>query len=104
MSEASNAAGLVTTSQVTDASPAGFVAHARGRGQQSEIARQYIEETKVDVIYSHADSYVYPGPGSQLLLGTPDTFACSLPRSPAFSALFTPEMSTWHICSAPSSY
>jgi alkaline phosphatase len=44
------ATGLVTTSQVTDATPASFAAHTSDRGRQSEIARQYIEETKPDVI------------------------------------------------------
>jgi alkaline phosphatase len=40
----------VTTAQVTDASPAAFGAHVPDRAQQSEIARQYIEESKPDVI------------------------------------------------------
>ncbi len=42
--------GLVTTSQVTDATPAAFGAHVPDRDEQSEIARQYIEESKPDVI------------------------------------------------------
>ena len=40
----------MTTSQVTDASPAAFVAHVDDRDKQSEIAKQYITDTKVDVI------------------------------------------------------
>ena len=47
---AGKSVGLVTTSQVTDASPAAFAAHVEDRDEQSEIARQYIEEAKVDVI------------------------------------------------------
>jgi len=37
---AGKATGLVTTAQVTDASPAAFGAHVPDRGDQSEIARQ----------------------------------------------------------------
>jgi alkaline phosphatase len=47
---AGKATGLVTTSQVTDASPAAFGAHVSDRNLQSEIAEQYIEDTRVDVI------------------------------------------------------
>jgi alkaline phosphatase len=39
---AGKSVGLVTTSQVTDASPAGFAAHVEDRSQHREIARQYI--------------------------------------------------------------
>lgn len=42
--------GVVTTSQVTDASGAAFVAHVQSRRDQSEIARQMIEDVGVDVI------------------------------------------------------
>ena len=38
---AGKATGLVTTSQVTDATPAAYAAHVSDRAQQSEIARQY---------------------------------------------------------------
>ena len=38
------ATGLVTTSQVTDATPAAYAAHVTDRAQQSEIARQFLEE------------------------------------------------------------
>lgn len=48
--EAGKATGLVTTSQVTDATPAAFAAHVSDRTDQGGIARQYIEETKPDVI------------------------------------------------------
>lgn len=47
---AGKATGLVTTCQVTDATPAAFGAHVPDRADQAEIARQYIEETSVDVI------------------------------------------------------
>lgn len=47
---AGKAAGLVTTCQVTDATPAAFAAHVPIRTDQREIARQFIEETGVDLI------------------------------------------------------
>lgn len=47
---AGKSVGVITTSQVTDASPAAFGSHVADRGDQSEIARQFIEETGIDVI------------------------------------------------------
>ena len=41
---------LVVTSTVTDATPAAFGAHVSSRYCENEIARQYIQLTKVDVI------------------------------------------------------
>ncbi|WP_273844402.1 alkaline phosphatase [Rubrobacter calidifluminis] len=53
--------GLVTTSQVTDASPAAFGgASVKNRDEQSEIARQYIEEVGVDVILGGGEDWWYP--------------------------------------------
>ncbi|ELZ02941.1 alkaline phosphatase [Natrialba chahannaoensis JCM 10990] len=43
------ATGLVTTTQLTHATPAAFATHVRSRGQQEEIARQYVREQDVDV-------------------------------------------------------
>lgn len=48
--EAGKSVGVVSTSQVTDASGAAFAAHVPDRADQSEIARQMIEEAEVDVI------------------------------------------------------
>lgn len=42
--------GLITTCHVTDATPAAFAAHVDLRVNHREIARQYIEDTAVDVI------------------------------------------------------
>jgi alkaline phosphatase len=42
--------GLISTCQVTDATPAAFAAHVPHRADQSEVARQYIERVGVDVI------------------------------------------------------
>lgn len=42
--------GLVVTSTITHATPAAFGAHVNSRKCETEIARQYIEETGVDVL------------------------------------------------------
>ena len=52
--------GLVTSSQVTDATPASFGAHVADRGDQSEIARQYLESSQPDVILGGGEDYWYP--------------------------------------------
>lgn len=52
--------GLVTTGEITDASTAAFDAHVADRGQQTEIARQYIEETGVDVLLGGGEDFWYP--------------------------------------------
>ena len=57
---AGKATGLVTDSQVTDATPASFGAHIADRDKQSEIARQYIEDSKPDVILGGGEDYWYP--------------------------------------------
>jgi alkaline phosphatase len=51
--------GLVTDSQVTDATPASFGAHVPDRDEQSEIARQYIEDSRPDVILGGGEDYWY---------------------------------------------
>jgi alkaline phosphatase len=63
---AGKATGLVTTAQVTDASPAAFGAHVPDRAQQSEIARQFLEMSKPDVILGGGeDRWLPPGdPGA----------------------------------------
>jgi alkaline phosphatase len=58
--EAGKATGLVTDSQVTDATPASFGAHIADRDKQSEIARQYIEKSKPDVILGGGEDYWFP--------------------------------------------
>jgi len=42
--------GLVTTSSVTDATPAAFAAHIADRNQERHIAQQYLEESEPDII------------------------------------------------------
>jgi alkaline phosphatase len=58
--QAGKATGLVTDSQVTDATPASFGAHVPDRDKQSEIARQYIEESRPEVILGGGEDYWYP--------------------------------------------
>lgn len=48
--EEGKATGLVATSTITHATPASFAAHVNSRKCETEIARQYIEESGVDVL------------------------------------------------------
>jgi alkaline phosphatase len=48
--DAGKSVGLVTTSSVTDATPAAFAAHVDDRSEQRRIAQQYLEESRPDVI------------------------------------------------------
>lgn len=48
--DAGYAAGLVTTTQLTHATPASFAAHVEDRGSQEEIARQYVQEQDLDLL------------------------------------------------------
>jgi alkaline phosphatase len=57
---AGKATGLVTTSQVTDATPAAFASHVEDRSDQSEIARQFIEDAKPDVILGGGEDFWFP--------------------------------------------
>ncbi|MER1995170.1 MAG: alkaline phosphatase [Arthrobacter sp.] len=52
--------GLVTTSQVTDATPAAFGSHVADRGEQSEIARQFLESSRPDLILGGGEDHWYP--------------------------------------------
>jgi alkaline phosphatase len=58
--QAGKATGLVTDSQVTDATPASFGAHVPDRDKQSEIARQYITQSRPDVILGGGEDYWFP--------------------------------------------
>ncbi|WP_219417900.1 alkaline phosphatase [Pseudonocardia nigra] len=57
---AGKSTGLVTTSQVTDATPAAFAAHVAARSDQSAIAEQYLEPTGVDVILGGGEDHWFP--------------------------------------------
>jgi alkaline phosphatase len=54
------ATGLVTTAQVTDATPAAFGSHVKDRDEQSQIARQFLEKSRPDVILGGGEDYWYP--------------------------------------------
>ncbi len=43
--------GLVTTATITDATPACFAAHVGSRGEQDEIAAQYVRDGGADVLF-----------------------------------------------------
>jgi alkaline phosphatase len=47
---AGKATGLVTTSEVTDASPAAFFSNAADRDDEEDIARQYVEDSRPAVV------------------------------------------------------
>ena len=57
---AGKATGLVTTAQVTDASPAAFFAQTPNRSAQDEIARQYLEASRPDVVLGGGEDWWYP--------------------------------------------
>jgi alkaline phosphatase len=71
--KAGKATGLVTTAQVTDASPAAFFSSTPQRSEQSEIARQYLEVSKPDVILGGGEDWWYPA-------GDPGRFADNPPK------------------------
>lgn len=68
-------ADLVTTSQVSDASPAAFASHVADRSEQSEIARQIIEQTKVDVVLGGGEDWWFPA-------GDPGAWPDNPPKDP----------------------
>lgn len=49
--EKGKSSGIVATSRITHATPAAFAAHVTDRDCENEIARQYILETKPDVMF-----------------------------------------------------
>jgi alkaline phosphatase len=65
--DAGKATGLVATSTITHATPASFGSHVHVRKCETEIARQYVEDTGVDILL---------GGG----IG-PDTSSCKTPSS-----------------------
>jgi alkaline phosphatase len=73
---AGKATGLVTTSQVTDATPAAYASHVTDRGEQSEIARQYLVRSKPDVILGGGEDFWYPA-------GTPGAYPDHPPTDPS---------------------
>jgi alkaline phosphatase len=58
--EAGLAGGIVTTAQVTDASPAAFFANSVQRAAQDDIARQYLEVSRPEVILGGGEDWWLP--------------------------------------------
>ena len=58
--KAGKATGIVTTAQVTDASPAAFFSNTPTRSLQSDIAQQYLTVTKPDVILGGGEDWWLP--------------------------------------------
>ncbi len=58
--EAGKSTGVVTTSQITDATGAAFGAHVEDRSKQSDIALQLITKSKVDVMLGGGEDFWYP--------------------------------------------
>lgn len=63
--------GVVTTSQVTDATGAAWGAHVASRSDQSEIASQYLEHSKPNVILGGGENYWYPAGNPGAFLDNP---------------------------------
>ena len=57
--EIGKATGLVTTTSITDATPAAFASHVENRGQQEAIAGQLIA-SRVDVLFGGGKAYFVP--------------------------------------------
>ncbi|WP_033290621.1 alkaline phosphatase [Amycolatopsis jejuensis] len=57
---AGKSTGLVTTAQVTGASPAAFAAHVPSRDLQSEIALQYLTDSRPDVLLGGGEDWWLP--------------------------------------------
>lgn len=74
--ESGKSTGLVTTSQITDATPAAFGAHVTNRSAQSDIAKQYLEKSKVDVLLGGGEDFWYPA-------GNPGTYPDKPAKDPS---------------------
>ncbi|BBH71752.1 alkaline phosphatase [Actinoplanes sp. OR16] len=74
--KAGKATGLVTTAQVTDASPAAFYANAVDRAAQDDIARQFLDVSKPDVILGGGEDWWLPA-------GTPGAYPDQPAEDPA---------------------
>ena len=54
------ATGLVTTAQVTDATPAAFFGNSTDRARQDDIARQYLEDSRPQVVLGGGEDWWLP--------------------------------------------
>jgi alkaline phosphatase len=57
---AGKSTGLVTTTEMTHATPAAFAAHQEGRTQQAEIAQQYLNTTRPEVLFGGGGAGMSP--------------------------------------------
>lgn len=57
--DAGKATGLVTTTEITHATPAGFVANVEQRGMQETIAEQYLEH-EIDLLFGGGNRHYAP--------------------------------------------
>ena len=57
---AGKSTGLVTTAQVTGASPAAFASHVPSRDLQSDIAKQYLTESRPEVLLGGGEDWWLP--------------------------------------------
>lgn len=74
--DAGKSTGVVTTSQVTDATGAAFGAHVEDRSKQSDIALQFLTTSKVDVLLGGGEDFWYPA-------GNPGKFADTPAEDPS---------------------
>ncbi|WAP53371.1 alkaline phosphatase [Arthrobacter sp. ATA002] len=74
--ELGKSTGLVTTSNVTDATPAAFGSHVLDRDEQSAIARQFLESSRPEVILGGGEDHWYPA-------GNPGQFPDNPPEDPS---------------------
>ncbi|WP_341393041.1 alkaline phosphatase [Arthrobacter sp. G119Y2] len=74
--ELGKSTGLVTTSNVTDATPAAFGSHVLDRDEQSAIARQFLESSRPEVILGGGEDHWYPA-------GDPGRFPDNPPEDPS---------------------
>ncbi|WP_027927805.1 alkaline phosphatase [Amycolatopsis benzoatilytica] len=57
---AGKSTGLVTTAQITGASPAAFASHVPSRDLQSDIAKQYLTESRPEVLLGGGEDWWLP--------------------------------------------
>jgi alkaline phosphatase len=65
--KAGKSVGIVTTSRVTHATPAVFIAHNRYRDNEWEIAEEYLHKTQPDILLGGGREY-FDGTGGRALL------------------------------------
>jgi len=85
--EIGKSTGLVATSTITHATPAAFGSHIGNRSCESEIARQYIVKTKVDVILGGGKSIFNTNKNQKDRCGTSGDFI-KLAKEKGYTVVF----------------